>query len=338
LIDISHESGIRQWNTLRDWVDREAESRAMYLRLVDAAVRHREGKAKLWGNPDLQLAREWRERQHPNKAWAARYSPEFETAMAFIDKSLRHRRLTLTIWGALAVLLISGGVALYSLNQYYQLRAQREKQNDELVRATERQQAMLLEERLKQQAELAQKSEKILDIADEFYAGQVVTYPHPIIGDMRLKRWPDGRIEFLDDWIERNIVAVDVPELREIADPHTEEVRFNKNAAELFKAAFRDIKASGLLNRVLTFDYAFVDPTGKMILTLRRSSGPSPHSVGIAFDINNEYNPVGQTPAALGAKGSVRELVPIFERYGFVWDEDGNGAHFELTHLDVPKQ
>jgi ABC-type Fe3+/spermidine/putrescine transport system ATPase subunit len=337
LIDISHESLIRQWKTLRDWVDREAESRAMYLRLVDAAVRHREGKAKLWGNPDLQLAREWRERQLPNKAWAVRYSPEFETSMAFIDKSLRQRRLTLTLLSLLAALVIGGAVAVYLLNEHYQLKAQQEKQNDAMVRENTRQQAALLQERLKQQAELAEKSERILDIADEFYAGQVVTYPHPVVGDLRIKRWPDGRIEFLDEWIERNIVPVNVPELREIANPVNDEIRFNKYAAESLKAAFKDIKASGLLDRVLTFDYAFVDPTGKAILTLRRSSGPSPHSVGIAFDINNEYNLVGQTPAALGAKGSVRELVPIFERYGFVWGEAGNGAHFELTRLDVPK-
>ena len=49
VIDISHESLIRQWGRLRTWVDQEAESRATYLRLVEAAQLRRAGKAGLSG-------------------------------------------------------------------------------------------------------------------------------------------------------------------------------------------------------------------------------------------------------------------------------------------------
>ena len=42
VIDISHESLIRQWGRLRSWVDEEAESRAIYLR-------HRRGSNAPWG-------------------------------------------------------------------------------------------------------------------------------------------------------------------------------------------------------------------------------------------------------------------------------------------------
>jgi hypothetical protein len=55
IIDISHESLIRKWGRLKTWVDEESDSRAMYLRLADAASRHRDHKAGLWRNPDLNF-------------------------------------------------------------------------------------------------------------------------------------------------------------------------------------------------------------------------------------------------------------------------------------------
>ena len=47
VIDISHESLIRQWGRLRTWVDEEADSRATYLRVVDAARLRWDGKGAL---------------------------------------------------------------------------------------------------------------------------------------------------------------------------------------------------------------------------------------------------------------------------------------------------
>ena len=87
VIDISHESLIRQWRRLRTWVDEEAESRATYLRLVEAARLRREGKAGLWGEPDLTYARQWQAREAPNAAWAERYAAGFDEATAFLHDS-----------------------------------------------------------------------------------------------------------------------------------------------------------------------------------------------------------------------------------------------------------
>ncbi len=88
VIDISHESLIRNWQRLKTWVDEEALSVRIYRRLADAAVLHREGKEALLQNPALQIAADWREKSRPNKAWAERYHPEFETAIAYLDKSI----------------------------------------------------------------------------------------------------------------------------------------------------------------------------------------------------------------------------------------------------------
>jgi WD40 repeat protein len=89
VIDISHESLIRQWRRLRTWVDDEAESRATYRRLVEAARLRRAGRGGLWGEPDLTYARQWEERDAPNAAWAEQYGAGFDEACAFLRDSAR---------------------------------------------------------------------------------------------------------------------------------------------------------------------------------------------------------------------------------------------------------
>jgi energy-coupling factor transporter ATP-binding protein EcfA2 len=88
LVDISHEALIRNWDRLRGWVDEEAQSKRTYLDLVDAVNRRR---ARLHDS-DLQVALEWRARVQPRAAWAERYAPGFEAAMAYLDASLAESR------------------------------------------------------------------------------------------------------------------------------------------------------------------------------------------------------------------------------------------------------
>lgn len=63
LIDISHESLIRNWERLKRWVDEESRSARIYRRLAETAVLYNEGVAGLWRDPDLQLALNWRAEQ-----------------------------------------------------------------------------------------------------------------------------------------------------------------------------------------------------------------------------------------------------------------------------------
>ena len=87
VIDISHESLMRIWTRLIQWVKEEAESSELYIRLAKAATLHREGKAALWRDPDLMLASKWKEQTNPNSAWAQRYDVYFDDAMKFLDAS-----------------------------------------------------------------------------------------------------------------------------------------------------------------------------------------------------------------------------------------------------------
>jgi tetratricopeptide (TPR) repeat protein/energy-coupling factor transporter ATP-binding protein EcfA2 len=91
LIDISHESLIRNWDRLKIWVDEEARSARIYRRLAETAVLHKEGGAGLWRDPDLGVALTWREQNVPNKVWARRYHPEFPLATSFLDESVTAR-------------------------------------------------------------------------------------------------------------------------------------------------------------------------------------------------------------------------------------------------------
>lgn len=87
MIDISHESLMRIWVRLKNWVDDESEAVQMYLRLAEAAGQYQVGKAGLWRPPDLQLALNWQAKHKPTLVWGQRYHPAFERTLIFLEYS-----------------------------------------------------------------------------------------------------------------------------------------------------------------------------------------------------------------------------------------------------------
>jgi tetratricopeptide (TPR) repeat protein len=87
VIDISHESLIRNWQRLKVWVNEEGQSVRIYRRVAETAVLHREGSEGLLQEPGLSFALDWRDKSHPTRAWGERYHPEFETAMTYLEQS-----------------------------------------------------------------------------------------------------------------------------------------------------------------------------------------------------------------------------------------------------------
>jgi energy-coupling factor transporter ATP-binding protein EcfA2 len=71
VIDISHESLIRQWQRLRQWTQREAESRAELLRLVEAARLYARKEGDFWRGRDLERVLEWRSNEQPTAPWVS---------------------------------------------------------------------------------------------------------------------------------------------------------------------------------------------------------------------------------------------------------------------------
>lgn len=133
---------------------------------------------------------------------------------------------------------------------------------------------------------------------------------------------------------KENIISVYIPQLKgtpllwDNRTPFNGVVRFHKNAAKALIDVFNEIEAKGLTHDILSFGGAYVR---------EKVSGPSnvlsAHALGIAIDINAQYNKYGQPPQPAGTKGSVYNLVPIFKKHGFRWGGDNatrpDGMHFE---------
>ena len=132
LIDISHESLIRQWETLIKWVDEESESAKSYLRLSEAAVLNKEGKKDLITGTELQVLLDWWAKRKPNATWADRYNTIFDESILFLQESkkkyvrdrkdtelkqkkdLRRARITVLIISGIALLAIITSIVAYN--------------------------------------------------------------------------------------------------------------------------------------------------------------------------------------------------------------------------------
>ena len=108
LIDISHESLIRFWTQLGQWVEREKVSAEIYGRLTDAS-RRRFHPLGLYGGAELTEALAWQQRETLDEAWADRYDGRFHEAMSFLKWSRVRRNasravLALVVTGVPAAL------------------------------------------------------------------------------------------------------------------------------------------------------------------------------------------------------------------------------------------
>ncbi|WP_353641592.1 transglycosylase SLT domain-containing protein [Mesorhizobium sp. WSM2239] len=142
-------------------------------------------------------------------------------------------------------------------------------------------------------------------------------------------------IRITNDWPEKNIIKVSIPVKSVLGRNGPLEFEFHKLAADQLVAMWLEWEKEGLLDRILTFDGAFVPRF------IRGSTSTlSNHAFGTAFDINAQFNPLGHTPADIGEKGCVRELVPIANRFGFAWGghfkKRPDGMHFEVARIIQP--
>jgi hypothetical protein len=145
---------------------------------------------------------------------------------------------------------------------------------------------------------------------------------------------PGGRIEIGGTWVRDNIVEITIPELARV---QAQPIQCHRLVADQLKAAFTELDRRGLIDRILKWDGMFV-PRHK---TWDPSRTLSSHSWGIAFDINARWNGYGNEPAPKGAMGSVVDLVPVLEAFGFAWGGyfsagSRDGMHFECCRIGGP--
>jgi len=143
-----------------------------------------------------------------------------------------------------------------------------------------------------------------------------------------------GAIDIDQAWAEKNIARLPTPILADAGFPA---IQCHIKARDAFSRVFAAIAAAGLAGKILKCAGTFVprhmgwDPARSL----------SSHSWGIAIDLNHLWNAYGAVPAALGAKGSTRELIPYFAAEGFAWGGDFqpqaicDGMHFELARFDL---
>jgi tetratricopeptide (TPR) repeat protein len=128
IIDISHESLMRCWQSLIAWAEEERRSADFYMRLSKASAWFEEKTGGLWRDPELEFGLRWWMENNPTLAWSERYDGSFMRVVDFLDLSKnerdraaaakakeRRRKLRLTQWaaGVLAVLLIGVGYLAY---------------------------------------------------------------------------------------------------------------------------------------------------------------------------------------------------------------------------------
>jgi roadblock/LC7 domain-containing protein len=106
LIDISHESLIRQWQRMKEWVEQEAKSAETYRRLEQTALLNSENRAGLLQGLDLLPVIAWKKQEQPSSAWADRYGQEFDRSMHFLSASENRQKLK-SIGEAFIVLMIA---------------------------------------------------------------------------------------------------------------------------------------------------------------------------------------------------------------------------------------
>jgi hypothetical protein len=149
---------------------------------------------------------------------------------------------------------------------------------------------------------------------------------------------PRGAIRITDAWAGQNIIIVQIDELRHLVKDG--KVECHKAIAGPLQAAIKEVARRNLLDRILKWDGLWV-PRHK---AWNPEQSLSSHSWGIAFDINAAWNAYGAEPAPKGALGSVVELAPIFESFGFAWgglfrpNSARDGMHFEYCHATVQDQ
>lgn len=140
-------------------------------------------------------------------------------------------------------------------------------------------------------------------------------------------------IRITNGWAAQNIVSIVVPQLAGIAGASkTGKLSFHRKAADQMLGLWSEWERRGLLPLVKTYGGSWVP---RYIRGSRTTL--SAHAWGTAFDINVAWNGLGAVPAARGTHGSVRELVPIANDFGFYWgghfSSRPDGMHFEVARL-----
>ncbi len=143
IVDLGHESLVRQWTQLGDWLVQEARDGATWNRILNAYEAKEQGEGDLLSGLDLANAQSWWVTAQPTAAWARRHGGKFAELKAFLDDSTqvdaaqkariaegerqRVRRLRTRAAIYLSLAIISVGAALFGWTARNEATVAREK-------------------------------------------------------------------------------------------------------------------------------------------------------------------------------------------------------------------
>ena len=93
ILDLSHESLIRKWEKLNNWIEEESRDGQVYSYVLKTAKLNRDGEFNNFTIPYLGHALKWQKEFQPNKAWADRYGGEYDLCDNFLKKSKFKRNI-----------------------------------------------------------------------------------------------------------------------------------------------------------------------------------------------------------------------------------------------------
>jgi energy-coupling factor transporter ATP-binding protein EcfA2 len=87
MIDISHESLIRQWSRLNEWVAEEAEYAKTFVRLAESQQLHGQGIKDMLTKKELAPISKWYYSFKPQSTWAGRYVKNYKESFDYLLQS-----------------------------------------------------------------------------------------------------------------------------------------------------------------------------------------------------------------------------------------------------------
>ncbi len=163
VIDISHESLMRVWERLGNWVEEEYESAQIYQRITASALLYEKGLSGLWRDPDLQIAIDWNNKFDVTRQWTEQYNQYFELSKRFVDASWQQKMFLLAektrrkrVTNIIVVLVL---VVLSTLSLWAVFERNNSSRNEQLAVA-EKQNAQEQESIAKKQKLFAEESAK----------------------------------------------------------------------------------------------------------------------------------------------------------------------------------
>jgi len=134
IIDISHESFMRIWEVLVEWLEEEHEAIKEYLRISEAAEMHQLGKGGLMKSPELQMALNWQQQNNPSKDWGIRHHKAYDRTMQFLafsekkfiqEQRLKEKMQKLRIAVFKIIAIVFGFGALIAMTFFFYAQQQR---------------------------------------------------------------------------------------------------------------------------------------------------------------------------------------------------------------------